>query len=594
MIEMNKGTQMMKLKLLLLLIGGSVIMALLQYRYVFHIYFLEQLQLFLAGKEYAREVVLQPGGVIEYISEYCIQFFKFDYVGSVFTTCLLLLIGYMIHLLLIRSREYPSFIFVFECCILLFLLIDLLDMEFRYKGIIGYSFCLAALLVYNRIQNLSFLKRFSFSLFLAFLLFGVAAPFQTLFLIAASCIELKEHGLGKGKSLLPLLIVAVYGYVVNSFLGNGAYRMYVDVSGVCSLRIIPGWTKYAAWVLLPIAILLTPLLERMAVWMKKNGWLIVVQVGLIIGFFAYLFPRYDDNWSLPFKQLHHAVIQEEWEDVLAYCRAHPENDEVISLNYQNLALAEKGILADSLLYFPQKGRAGLFAPWDRTVYAAFAIQKICYYYGDVAFAQKFAFEGNVSSSTKGFPETMKMLVRTNLLQKEYRVAAKYINYLRQTFSYQEWAEKQLSYFSEPEQMEKDEEYTGSFEYQQTGNHFVSSNEWSFLAGSDKENKKLRDFVLCSFLLDKNLNAFLDWFGFYYDNTEMKDIPKVYYEGLMACAPFVPDVLTRYPIPEKIKEDFETYTSIYKGTNNPEERKKWLSLYHVNSYWFYFHYKEIKL
>lgn len=585
---------MVKFKLLLLLIGGGVIAALLQYRYVFHVYFLEQLQLFLTGKEYASEVLAQPGGVIEYISEYCLQFFKIDYVGSIVTTCLLLLIGYLLHLLLTRGGKHSSFIFIFECCIPFFLLINLLDMEFRYKGITGYPFCLAALLVYYQVQDLSFLKRFSYSLLLALFLFWVAAPFQTLFLIAVSCVELKEHGLNKGKSLIPLLLVAVSGYMADTFLGNGVYRMYVDVSGVCSLRIIPGWTKYAAWVLLPAAILLTPLLERIAVWIKKYYLLVAVQVGLIVGTFVYLFPRYDDSWSLPFKQLHRAVIQEKWEDVLTYCRAHPENDEVISLNYQNLALVEKGILADSLLYFPQKGRAGLFAPWDRTIYAAFAIQKVCYYYGDIAFAQKFAFEGNVSSLTKGFPETMKMLVRTNLLQQEYRVAAKYINYLRQTLFYKDWADKQLSYLSEPERMKNDEEYAGNLEFQQSDNHFVSSDEWSVLAALNKGDKKLRDFVLCSFLLEKNLKAFLEWFGFYYADTEMKDVPKVYYEGLMACAPFVPDVLTRYPIPEKIKEDFESYTSIYRGTDNPEERKKWLSLYHVNSYWFYFHYKDIQL
>lgn len=583
----------MRFKLLLILLVGCVVVGFLQCRYVFHLYFLEQLQLFSTGKEYAMEILSRPGGTVEYISEYCIQFFKFNYLGSLITTLLLLLIGYMLHLLLTHGRKASSGLVVFECCIPFFLLLNLMDIEFRYRGIVGYVFCVAALLIYRHAQSFSFWKRLSGALLLGFVLFWIAAPFQTLFLITVSCIELKDHGFNKGKSFLPLLIVGVGGYMVNSFLGNGAYRMYVDLSGVCSLRIIPGWTKYTAWVLLPVAVLFTSLLEKAVKWLRKDILSIVFQVGFIVALLFYLFPKYDDRWSYPFKQLHHYVVQEKWDDVLDYCRQHPDNDEVISLNYQNLALAENGVLADSLLHYAQKGMAGLFAPWDRTVYAAFALQKICYSYGDVAFAQKFAFEGNVSSTTKGLPETMKMLVRTNLLQKEYRVAKKYINYLRQTLFYKSWAEKQLAYITDPDSMKQDREYAGNFKSLQKENHFVLPDELNVLAGLDKENSKLRDFVLCSFLLEKNLNAFLNWFDFYYAETEMKEVPVVYYEALMACAPFVPDVLTRYHIPGKIKDAFESYTSIYKSTNNPEERKKWLSLYHTNSYWFYFHYKEIK-
>lgn len=584
----------MKFKLLLMLIVGCAIMGLLQYRYIFHLYFLEQLQLFLTGKEYAIEVLSRPGGALEYISEFCIQFFKFNYFGSIVTTSLLLSIGYLLHRLFTCGRKSSSFLFVFECCIPFFLLLNLLDIEFRFRGIAGYFICVAALLIYYQAQSLSFRKRLMCCLLMALVLFWIAAPFQTLFLITASCIELKEHGLNKGKSFVPLLIACACGYIVNSYLGNGAYRMYIHLSGVCSLRIIPGWTKYVAWVLLPAGVLFTPLLQKGAEWLKKDVITIGIQVGFIAGLIIFLLPKYDDNWSYPFKQLHHYALQEQWDDVLEYCRHHPDNEELISLNYQNLALAEKGILADSLLYYSQKGKAGLFAPWDRTVYAAFALQKICYSYGNVAFAQKFAFEGNVSSSSKGLPETMKMLVRTNLLQKEYRVAAKYINYLRQTWCYKGWADKQLTYFVEPERMKLDNEYADNIEFKQEENRFVISDELNVLAGLDKENEKLKDFVLCSFLLEKNLNAFLNWFDFYYTKTEMKEVPTLYYEALMACAPFVPDVLTRYHIPDKIKESFESYTSIYKGTNNAGERKKWLSLYHANSYWFYFHYKEINL
>lgn len=589
---MDSKIRLVKYRLLFIAIGGGIIASLLQYQYVFHLFFLEQLQLFLSGKEYARELLSLPGGFTAYLSEYCVQFFSINYVGSSCVTIFLLLIGLTLHLLLRNDRKGESFIFIFESGILLLLLINVLDISFYFKGMVGYLFCVAVLLVYRGIQIHPFFTRFFYNFLLALFLFWIAAPFQTLFLITASCIELREYGLNKGKSLLPLLMAGISGYLVHAFWGSGVYRMYVDLDGVCSLRIIPGWTKYAAWMLLPTAVLFTPLLERLVKLIKKNHITVAVQCFLILAVLVFLLPRYDDNRSLTFKQLHLYASQEKWDDILDYCKKHPLNDDHVCLNYQNLALVEKGILADSLLAYTQKGKYGLFAPWDRTVYTAFAIQKVCYSYGDIAFAQKFAFEGNVNSVTKGFPETMKMLVRTNILQKEYQVAAKYINYLRQTLSYKEWADKQFRYLADTTAMGEDPEYKEKLKFLEKENHFAFSNELCILAGLDKNDRKLRDFVLCSFLLDKDLKGFLNWFDFYFKDTDLQDIPTIYYQAIMACAPSVPEVLVHYLVPEDIKEEFKMYSLVYSSGRNPEERKKWLSSKYENSYWYYFHYTEV--
>ncbi|WP_106831597.1 DUF6057 family protein [Parabacteroides pacaensis] len=589
---MNNTKQLGKLALLFIIIGGTIIIGLLQYRYAFHLLFLEQLQLFLFGKEYAIDLLSRPGGTIEYVSEYCIQFFSILYVGSICTTLFLLLIGFVLHRLLKNGKEKGNWLFIFEGSILFFLLLNLLDMGFFFRGVVGYLFCVIALLGYDRVQKYPSGIRFLYGLLSALLLFWLAAPFQTLFLIVASCIEFREHGLNKGKSLLPLILAGMVAYLVYIFGKNSTYRMYVALDGVCSPGIIPGWTKYVAWLLLPVAILFTPGLERLAGIVKKNYILVLGQGCLILTVLIFLLPRYDDHDSLVFKQLHYYASQERWDDLLAYCRKHPLKDHVICLNYQNLALAEKGILADSLLFYPQKGKQGLLVPWDRTVYTAFVVQKVCYSYGDIAFARKFAFEGNVCSSTFGFPETMKTLVRTNILQKQFRVAAKYIHYLQQTFSYKEWADKQCRYLSGIDVPEDDPEYKGKHKFLEKKDHFASPNEFRVLSAMDKNDKKLRDFVLCSFLLEKDMENFLSWFGFYYNEASLKDVPVIYYQALLICASNIPEVLNRYRVPDFIKDEFELYTLTYRRAKNPEDRRKWLSVRHANSFWFYFHYANV--
>lgn len=589
---MDNKAQVTQFKILFTAIGSIVIIGLLQYRYSYHLFFLEQLQLFLSGKEYAKGLLSLPGGLIEYLGEYCVQFFNINYIGSVYVAFFLILIGLILHQLLKSKKDIVPFLFLFESGILFFLFIDLLDINFYLKGIIGYLLCVTTLLVYRQIQKYSFLIRLLCGISFASLLFWVGAPFQTLFLVTVSAIELREHGLNKGKSLVPLLVAGIGAGFASLFLGEGFYRMYIDVDGICSMRIVPGWTKYAPWVLLPVAVLLNPLLGRMLKSIKKQYITMIIQSLLVIIGIVYLLPKYDDGWSLPFKQLHHYASQDKWDDILDYCKKHDLGSDYASLNYQNLALAEKGILADSLLSYSQKGKYGLYAPWDRNVPTAFAIQKVCYFYGDIAFAQKYAFEGNVNSVTMGFPETMKTLIRTNLLKKEYCVAAKYIHYLKQTRSYKAWADKQCRYLTDSAAMEDDPEYKGKQLYLEKENHFAFSNELHILSGLNKEDKKLRDFVLCSFLLDKDLKSFLNWFDFYYKDVDLGEVPTLYYQALIACAPSVPDVLTRYDIPESVKEDFEMYTLVYSSGRSAEERHRWLSSQYKNSYWYYIHYTKV--
>ncbi|WP_106829505.1 DUF6057 family protein [Parabacteroides pacaensis] len=578
----------------ILTIAGIFLMsAILQFRYRYHLSFLEQLQLFVSTKEYARQLLSLPGGLTEYMSQYLIQFFKIKFVGNLFVVALLSTIAICIHKL-IAHKDKASF--VFESMIVFFLFVNFLDINFYLKGITGYLFCLLVLLLYDlyeRIQPRSFKKRFLFILLLGSFLFWITAPFQTLFFISASAMELKRHGLNKGKSLFPLFIITMAAIGIYFIAGESSFRMYIDIDGVCSLRIIPGWTKYAPWALLPLAILFNPLLERALQLIKKNFIKTTLQILFLGGIILYLLPKYDDNWSLPFKQLHYYATQDKWDKILDYCQKHPLINNYNCLNYQNLALAQKGILADSLLYYPQKGKYGLYAPWDRVVPTAFALQKICYHYGDIAFAQKYAFEGNVNSVTRGFPETLKMLVKTNLLQGQKKVAARYIYYLQQTVFYKEWADKQSLYLSDSSAMKNDPEYQGKERFREKENHFTYSNELYILAGLDKTDKKLRDFVLCSLLLDKDLQGFLNWFNFYHKDAGFQTISVLYYQALMACAPSVPEVLTRYPIPEKIRKDFESYTKLYSSGRNPAEKQKWLYPQYKNSYWYYFHFTKIE-
>ncbi len=569
------------------LAGVLLCWTLLVFRYSYHLFFLEQHQLFIFEKEYALILLSTPGGTMEYLTQFCIQFFKFNFIGSFLISFLLLLIGVLLHILFKNKKEQNSIV-CFEFLIPFFLFINLLDINYYIRGIFGFLLCVTALLIYKRLIKSSFLQRLIFAVILAIILFWIAAPFQSLFLVALFCMELINKGFNKGKTLLFLFIALVFGYLVYEFGGDNLFRQYILPDGVFSSQISPDWTAYASWVLLIIAILSTPLLNKLVLKIRSNAFMFTLQIIIIITAILLILPKHEDKKSMDFKRLHYYAINNNWDDLLKFCKEHPQ-ETPITLNYQNLALAEKGILADSLFAYTQNGSYGLFAPWDRSIYTAFVSQRVSYFYGDIAFAQRLAFEGNVSSTTKGFPETMKTLIRTNILQQEFQVAAKYINYLQLTFFYKDWADKQFSYLSNIESKDDDPEYIGKRMSLKNESHLLAQNSLLALAMLNPENTKLRDFALCSYLLNKDLEGYLQCFNSYFENTQIKQLSNTYYEGLILCSLIDSSIVDKYQIPEQIKEEFERYISIYQGFTNTDEQKEWLSIYFTHTFWFYYHF-----
>lgn len=88
--------------------------------------------------------------------------------------------------------------------------------------------------------------------------------------------------------------------------------------------------------------------------------------------------------------------------------------------------------------YTQQGSKGLFVDWNMTPFVSMTLQKICYCYGDIASARKYAFECNVCARSVGYPQTLKMLATCNWEMGEYAVVDKYLSYLHKTWVYRNW------------------------------------------------------------------------------------------------------------------------------------------------------------
>lgn len=79
--------------------------------------------------------------------------------------------------------------------------------------------------------------------------------------------------------------------------------------------------------------------------------------------------------------------------------------------------------------------------WNRTIDTSSLLSDVYWAMGNVAQAQRMAFEGMVASEWAVNPRLLLRLVKTNLILGHHRVAAKYLRPLLQSYGYRAEAER---------------------------------------------------------------------------------------------------------------------------------------------------------
>ena len=153
------------------------------------------------------------------------------------------------------------------------------------------------------------------------------------------------------------------------------------------------------------------------------------------------------------KQLDYYTRTAQWDKIISMSRG--TMNDYLSINYLNMALANKGELASSMFSYDQRGVNGLMFPWDKTFIVSDLLSEEYFTIGEIAMAQKMAFEAYVTVPGFGNPRFLKRLVQTNLIFGNYAVAQKYIRILEKTFAYSDWARSQRRFLNNDRAVDAD-------------------------------------------------------------------------------------------------------------------------------------------
>jgi len=295
-------------------------------------------------------------------------------------------------------------------------------------------------------------------------LFVIGIPFVVWLLGAVSCIYVSGGVIMFGSQkkwmttiLAPLTIYAgiitllYFMGVVSTFSMAMSPMAYYE-----SLLEMP-WYHWITW----MAVLLVLLFGRLmayASWKNKAlawtfNWVSWLLPSSLLVWFSVNF--YNAS-NLDVWRLNHYAYMEDWDAVLDFMAGKPMNN-YLFMNYANMALAHKGELANRAFHYCPRGMNFLLATVNATGAVRLLASDVHYTVGCIAEAQQHAFEAQVTFPESMGIQTMKRLVKTNLIFGHYEVAEKYLSYIGKTTFHKEWARKYRVFLYNDEAVEADAE-----------------------------------------------------------------------------------------------------------------------------------------
>ncbi len=536
-----------------LLAAGVILFALVAHLFYhigrYNFSYLEQWYTFIYQRDFITGTLAQPGGCVQLVAMFLIQFFRNPLAGALITALLLTVTALLLNGVL---RRWSGGKITFPLALFPVVPLFLLHFEawYHYGGTVAFLLMLLLLRLHLCFGRLA--CRIGYAVVSTVVLFVVAGPIAFLYGCLLLVMELYYLKLRSLWFLLPPLVA--YGLAIAGMrMGYaGELRHVLLPYGYFTLRLQPGFIIYLPWVVTAAVFVVTALFARVKlpkVWMKA-----VVAVALLAGVVKFAMAGIDqgvDHKYETFKELDHYAALKQWDKLVSHCSTIPMNN-LLYQNCLNLALAEQGVLAEVLFHEPCYDIRTIYVEGEKNPLIFALLSDVYFSMGHIALAQRYAFEGNEGVGNLS-PRLLQRLVETNLIYGNYGTAAKYIKVLEHTLYYKEWAEAHKRFLWNDGAVEADP-LLGL----KRGCLFPD-NRFSSLKGLDDDLKQVImqnpahratiQYLGCLYLLSKDIRRFKETLETFYGTPALPEgvLPTGFQEGVLVFSGGDPEVFEHYHI-----------------------------------------------
>ena len=509
-------------KPLLSLLFGVAVVIFWAVPYVGGLCFQEQYQMFLFDTGYFLERIVLPGGLADYISEFLVQFYYMPVLGGAIIALLLMGIQTAVWGLMKQygaRHDFPGYLLSFLPSIALWCAMG--DQNVLLSFVVALFGALVIGWIHNRFHNR--LVKVVFELVSTALVYWFLGP--VVFLYAALMIgdtlknaQQKDSILsGIGYSFCILVLTIAWILLSTQSL---QYPMYRILAGLNYYR-YPGAVSPLPFVVMVWAVVIPflgmiPCHRKSLQKLQQSKVVIVLSYVLVIVASWFGIKASFDEMTYDLIDYDFLVRTEQWDKIIEKAEKKPATTP-LSVSCVNLALSQKGVLADRLFEFYQNGGEGLFPTFTRDMISPVSTAEIFFRLGMVNDAERYMFEAQEAiPNYRKSARLTRRIVECEIINGNYQVAAKLLRRLQKTLFYSNWANQTMALLGNEKAINQHPIYGKLRKYREKKQDFLfSDREMDQMLGllflNDNHNKMAYEYLMCYELLQRNMEKFVQYY-----------------------------------------------------------------------------------
>jgi hypothetical protein len=509
-------------KPLLSLLFGVAVVIFWSVPYMSGLCFQEQYQMFLFDIGYFLERIVLPGGLADYISEFLVQFYYMPVLGGTIIALLLMSIQAISWGLM---KQYgmkavsPGYLLSFVPSIVLWCAMG--DQNLLLSFVVALSGALLMGWIHNRFHNR--LVKVVFELVSTALVYWFLGPVVFLYaalMIGDTLMKGKQNGhilSSLGYSACLLILTVAWILLTTQSLQYPLYRIF---SGLNYYR-YPGTVSP-----LPLGVMIwTVVVVFFGMVPDGHAWIKKLQQSKVVMALVYVLVIVASWFGIKasFDAMTYDLIDydflvrtEQWDKIIEKAEKKQATTP-LSVSCVNLALSQKGQLADRLFEFYQNGGEGLFPTFTRDMISPVSTAEIFFRLGMVNDAERYMFEAQEAiPNYRKSARLTRRIIECEIINGNYQVAAKLLRRLQKTLFYSNWANQTMALLGNEKAINQHPVYGKLRKYREKKLDFLfSDQEMDQMLGllflNDNHNKMAYEYLVCYELLQRDMEKFMQYY-----------------------------------------------------------------------------------
>lgn len=486
--------------------------------------FHEQNQMFLFSSDYFTNTISVAGGLANYVSEFLVQFYFYISAGAAIVAIVLVLLQILSYKALKTINEaWRITPYIMSWLVTILMGAHMMDENTLLSFPIAI---ILSLLTYLACRRGGWICQLIASLPLYWLV-GPAFIIQVSLAIADSW-----RGKSWKAAILPscaLILVAAGWFYACRMLWIAQYPWDTVLAGINYHRLTimsmeaPALQNAILGAMVSFALIL-PLLHVVEQISPKLKSLDVTTATVFACIYGGLFiapnisnNHHDKNTHVILEQLYQ-MRKGDWNGIIVKAEEYkkenlPALESPLSANAVNLSLAMRGQLATRMFEFPQTGIQGLIMPRVRDNVSNVTSMEVFWQLGFINESLRYAFDSqeSIPNCRKSGRFTQRM-AECNILNGRYDVASKYIDLLKQTLFYDQWAEQAETYLYNEDKIKGFPQWNKKLQNRLTNDFLYYYPEMPKMLGQlalrNRDNLLAYNYFMASLLLTGDTRSFV--------------------------------------------------------------------------------------